>query len=147
MLLGEAHPLHSSVAQLTWDPATRVIQVGVRVFADDFASVVTRGVPASGGAVVVPPDSAMQRYVGARFALADRTGRPIALRWCGARREGDVLLLCLRAAASASPAGGRVRHALLTEVFSDQVNVVQASYDGRRETVLFTPGDGAKPLR
>ena len=40
-----------------------------------------------------------------------------------------------------------MRHALLTEVFGDQVNVVQASYDGRRETLLFTPGDGAKPLR
>ena len=142
-----AHPLHSSVAQLTWDPATRVVQVTLRVFLDDFASVVTRGVAATGGAVVVPPDSAMQRYVGARFTLADRGGRAVALRWCGARREGEVLLLCLRGAAPTSPAGGRVRHALLTEVFADQVNVVQARYDGRRETLLFTPGDGAKALR
>lgn len=141
------HPLHSSVAQLTWDPVTRVVQVSLRVFVDDFASVVAHGVAAGGGAVVLPPDTAMQRYVGARFTLADRAGRAIPLRWCGARRDGTVLLVCLRGAAPASPAGGRVRHALLTEVFGDQVNVVQASVAGRRETLLFAPGDAAKPLR
>jgi hypothetical protein len=34
----------------------------------------------------------------------------------------------------------------LHELFTDQVNLVQASYGGRRRMLMFTPGTGAKPL-
>jgi hypothetical protein len=33
---------------------------------------------------------------------------------------------------------------LLFEVFNDQVNIVQATYDGHRHSMLFTAGDGPK---
>jgi hypothetical protein len=34
----------------------------------------------------------------------------------------------------------------LSEVFADQVNIVQASYGGARRTLLFTPRDVMKAL-
>ena len=143
-----AHPLHTSLAELAYDPAARTLNVSLRVFVDDFASAVTRGKAAAPHApIVVPPDSAMFRYVVGRFALFDRAGRPVPLRWCGARRSGDLLFLCLRAPVGQPPAGVRVRSAVLTEIFTDQVNIVQASVGGRRQTLLFTPGDGVKALR
>jgi hypothetical protein len=42
--------------------------------------------------------------------------------------------------------GTRIRNRLLCDRFPDQVNVVRATYDGRSATLLFTPGDPAKPL-
>ena len=142
-----AHPLHSSLAELAYDPAARAVQVSLRVFVDDFSSAVIHGKPAAPGApVVVPADSAMVRYVTARFTLFDRAGRVVPLRWCGARRVGEQLFLCLRASAAASPSGGRVRNTLLTELFTDQVNIVQASYGARRHTLLFTSAAGTKAL-
>ena len=140
-----AHPLHTSLAELSYDPATRVLSVSLRVFADDFAAAVARR---AGGRTVgaLPPDSAMFRYVAERFAVATRGAGPVALRWCGVRRSGEVLLLCLRAAAVPALAGARVRSALLNESFADQVNLVQANYGGRRQMLLFTPGTGVKPL-
>jgi hypothetical protein len=56
------------------------------------------------------------------------------------------LFVCLRAPAAAAPAGGRVRSAILSDVFTDQVNIVQATVGGRRQTLLFTPGAGPKLL-
>lgn len=139
-----AHPIHTTLAELSYDPSARLLNVSLRVFADDFAAAVqprrARGLDA------MPPDSAMLRYVTERFFVIVPGAGRMAMRWCGARREGDVLFLCLRATAQRSPAGARVSNTLLTEVFADQVNIVQASYDGRRRTVLFTPRDGVKSL-
>ena len=138
------HPLHTTLTQLSYDASARVLNVSVRVFADDFGSAVMGR--AGRTADVAPPDSAMQRYVSGRLVLHGPRGEAIPLRWCGKRREGEVMFLCLRATAQPSPAGARMRNALLTEVFADQVNIVQASYGGARRTLLFTPRDGTKPL-
>lgn len=146
--LAEAHPLHTTLSEITYDPPGRAIRMSVRVFVDDFSSAVLHGRAAAPGApIVVPPDTAMVRYLASRIALLDRTGRVITLRWCGARRSGDLLFICLRAPAARAPANARLRNAILTELFADQVNIVQAALGGARQTVLFTPGDGAKPLR
>ena len=141
-----AHPLHTTLAELSYDPATRVLQVSLRVFTDDFTDAVARhaGVRPVGA---LPPDSAMFRYVAARFAVAAPGAGPMALRWCGVRRSGEVLLLCLRATGVPALAGARVRSALLNERFTDQVNLVQASDGGRRQMLLFTSRDGVKVLR
>lgn len=139
-----AHPLHTTLTQLSYDASTRVLNVSVRVFADDFSAAVRPG--GRTGSVVIPPDSAMLRYVSGRFALHAAGGGLIPLRWCGMRRDGEALFLCLRATAQPSPAGARMRNALLSEVFADQVNIVQASYGATRRTLLFTPRDGAKAL-
>ncbi len=148
-----AHPLHTTLAELSYDPATRVLQVSLRVFTDDFTNAVARRAGERAGeragvrtVGALPPDSAMFRYVAERFAIAAPGAGPLALRWCGVRRSGDVLLLCLRATAVPALAGARVRSALLNESFADQVNLVQATYDGRRQMLLFTPRTGVKPL-
>ena len=141
---GFAHPLHTTLTQLSYDASTRVLNVSVRVFADDFsAAVMPRERPAGH---VIPPDSAMLRYVIGRFTLLGAGGAPTPLRWCGTRRDGEVLFLCFRATAQPSPSGARLRNALLSDVFADQVNIVQASYGGARRTLLFTPRDGLKTL-
>jgi hypothetical protein len=140
----DAHPLHTTMTELSYDPSARELTATLRVFADDFSAAVM-GRRAS-GAVVIPPDSAMLRYATARFSVTGRgTGR-VVMRWCGVRREGVVLFLCLRGTAPRSLTGATMTNALLTEIFPDQVNIVQASVDGRRRTLLFTSRDGAKPL-
>ena len=139
-----AHPLHTTLTQLTYDGRSRVLSVLVRVFADDFSAAVLPG--ARAGSLVIPPDSAMLRYVSGRFALHAAGGQPIPLRWCGMRRDGEALFVCLRATAQPSPAGARMRNTLLGEMFADQVNIVQASYGGARRTLLFTTRDGTKTL-
>jgi hypothetical protein len=141
-----AHPLHTSFAEVAWDPATRSVTVSLRVFADDFGADVARRTGAPAGTGGVPADDAVFRYVAARFAVVTARGETLPFRWCGARRAGVQLFVCLRAPAAAPPAGARVRSAILSETFADQVNIVQASLGGRRQTLLFTRGDGLKAL-
>lgn len=140
LLMGARHPMHTAVAEITYASGSPVAEIRIRVFADDFGTVV----PAAPGSAAA--DSAMSRYVRGRLAIADRNGRPAALRWMGARREGDVVLLLLAVPAPGGLAGARVQSALLCERFEDQINIVRATYGGRSTTLLFTPGDGAKVL-
>ena len=127
--------MHTAAAELVHEPATRMVLVTVRVFADDF------------GAVVGSDDRAeMEAYVRPRVTLADAAGRPIELRWDGATRSGDVVQIRLHGDVPAGLAGVRVRMALLCERFEDQVNIVRATYAGRTASLLFTRGDSAKAL-
>lgn len=141
-----AHPLHTSLAELAYDPAARAVTVSLRVFADDFSADVTRRTGVRGGPDGVLPDAAIYRYLAGRFTVVTAGGAALAFQGCGVQRAGVQLFVCLRAPAGAPPAGARVRSAVLSDVFADQVNIVQASVAGRRETLLFTPSDGPKPL-
>ena len=58
----------------------------------------------------------------------------------------DVVRAHLRVSVPGGLAGTRIGNRLLCDRFPDQVNVVRATYDGRSATLLFTPGDPAKPL-
>jgi hypothetical protein len=139
LLAAAGHPMHTSVAELRYDGSTREARVTIRVYPDDLAGAV----PGAQGAVA---DSALVRYVRARFALADQRGRPLRLEWQEVARAGDALVIRLRAAAPEGLEGARVAHLLLHERFGDQVNVVRATYGRRTVTLLFVPGDGPKRL-
>jgi hypothetical protein len=137
LLIGARHPMHTAVTEMVHMAGASVTDIRIRVFADDFGTVVA-------GATAT--DSAMSRYVRGRFAVADPSGRPVALRWGGARRDGDVVLLALKAPSPGGLKGTRVFSGLLSDRFDDQINIVRATYDGRTTTLLFTPGDASKVL-
>jgi hypothetical protein len=144
----DAHPLHSTITELTEDRARGVVRAMVRVFADDFGTAVSRSAggrvsPASGTAW----DSATLAYATAVFGIQDAQGRSIALRSCGIRRVGELVWLCLEGSTAQPLATLRVRNAVLCDLFEDQVNVVQGIAGGERRSLLFVRGDRFKPVR
>ncbi|MBI1966785.1 MAG: hypothetical protein HYS40_02240 [Gemmatimonadetes bacterium] len=128
------HPLHTTVTRLAWRAADRTIELEIRAFADDFQA--TAGTT----------DSTMAAYLRSAVTLGDRDGHRLPLRWCGVRRTDDLLWLCVRAPAPEGPQGLRLYVGVLFERFPDQINIVQADYDGRRESLLFAPGDAPRRL-
>jgi hypothetical protein len=140
------HPLHTTLTSLTYDSAARQLTAEMRTFASDFSAAVARRGGHKPPADDRVSDSASFAYVASAITIADRDGRPMKLEWCGSRRTGDVLWLCVRAPAPRGAAGMQVGNRALSELFDDQVNIVMADYDGRKESMLFTKGDGPKPL-
>ena len=140
------HPLHTSLTQLAFRPEARTLVVTVRVFVDDFSAAVARRGGAAQPVATPPADGAAHAYVAAALTLTDAAGRRLPLRWVGTRRTNELLWLTF--AASAPTADGlRVGNQLLVELHADQVNIVQAAIGGRRVSLLFTRGDGPRPLR
>jgi len=77
--------------------------------------------------------------------LTDGSGRPVALVLTNMRRTDDLLWITLRAPALRTVAGAHLTNRVLFDRWDDQVNIVQTTIGGRRETLLFTKRDGTTP--
>jgi hypothetical protein len=133
-ILIATHPLHTTMTEMTIDPVRHTVRAVVRAFANDFGT-------ASKG---VEPGA----FVAARVSIADATGRQLLLRGCGVRRSGDLLWICVEGSYTGAERSLRMANSLLCDRFDDQVNIVQVLRAGSpdRRSLLFTHGDGAKPV-
>ncbi len=146
-----AHPLHTSLAELVHEPATRTVRVSLRVFIDDFttASVAhARWLASRQPPRVVPAgQSPYVTYALAALSINDAAGKRVVLASCGGRRSGDLMWLCFRGAAPRGLAGFTVSSRVLFDLYRDQINIVQTANGGRKASLLFTQGDGLKVIR
>ena len=136
-----AHPIHTSLAELVYDQSAKEMRISLRVYVDDLTKA------SASYSRAASPDSAMFAYARAYFGVADRNGKAVALASCGERLVGDLMWLCFRAPARAGPSGFSIAHKVLFDLYSDQINLVQANYNGRKVSLLFTKGDGFKKLQ
>jgi hypothetical protein len=127
LLSAAGHPTHTSSAELTCGGDS--VHVTIRLFADD----------ASEGGSIRP-------HVMDRFRLVDRRGAAVELQWLGAEPAGDVLIVRVGGRAPIGLSGATVVNQILTDRFTDQVNVVRTACAGRPATLIFTRGDGPKAL-
>ena len=137
-----AHPIHSTLAEVTIVPRTGVARIVVRVFADDFATAIAR---AHADRPPADPGSEALGYVRGALVLSDGD-RALPLRFCGTRRLGEVRWVCMETTSRVPTGGLRLRNALMMDLFDDQVNVVRSFVTKGARSVLFTRGDGSKPL-
>lgn len=142
----EAHPLHTSLAEMTYDTKTGAVQLSLRVFVDDFtraAIAFQKKQNAIRPASATAAQSPLIQYSLASIVLTDSRGARVSFASCGGKRVGDLMWLCFRG--QAAP-GGRLRvlSQVLFDNFKDQINIVQASSGDRHANLLFTPGETAK---
>jgi hypothetical protein len=140
------HPLHTTITTITYDGASHQSTVTVRVFANDLDTAIARRTHGRSPVSSRASDAGSFAYLASVFTAVGPDGRALSVEWCGSRLTGDLLWACLRVATPGGLSGVRIRNQALFELFDDQVNVVMAEYDGRRESLLFTKGDAAKPL-
>lgn len=141
-----AHPIHTTMTEVTHDEARATVRISMRGFVDDFSAAVARSAQRLPPADSSVADSAAFRYLGTAIALHDAGGRRIVLRWCGARRQGESILTCLETPPLRRARGLSLRNAALFDLHADQVNVVRVHGRGGARTLLFMRGDGAKRI-
>lgn len=143
----EAHPLHTSLAELAYDTGTGAVQLSLRVFVDDFSRAAIAFQKKHGGvksASAGPAQSPLIGYAIASFVLTDARGRRVAFTSCGGKRVGDLMWLCFKGQSSGPL---RVVSEVLFDTYRDQINIVRASSAGKTTNLLFTPGESAKLIR
>ena len=135
-----AHPLHNSLMEVSQDVGRRSIEVSLRVFADDFTMAAKRSSTSDSAQALVA-------YARASLTIADPSGKPIAMGFCGIKHVGEMIWICFRGSDTTGGEGLRVGSRVLFDHFSDQVNLVRVSYSGRAALLMFTPGDGDRIVR
>ncbi|HEV7704504.1 MAG TPA: DUF6702 family protein [Gemmatimonadaceae bacterium] len=141
---GRAHPLHTTLVQLTYDEGAHTMEGTIRVFAGDFAAAVAKHAGAKKPEDDRVSDTVAFAYVNSTFRFVDASGRAVPLTWCGSRRANDLLWLCVRVASAGAPGALKLSDQMLCELFDDQINIVQTVAGAKRASMLFTKGDGAR---
>ncbi|HEV2017391.1 MAG TPA: DUF6702 family protein [Gemmatimonadaceae bacterium] len=141
-----AHPIHMSFTEARYVDRNGTMQMWVRVFANDFAAAAARrsGIRLSRDSVIDPAIGAA--YLTRNLQLVREDGHAVNLILCGVKRVNDMLSFCLQATAPEGMRKLKMRNSVMTELFGDQVNVVQTVDGSRRASRLFVQGDGLKPL-
>jgi hypothetical protein len=147
-LLGAAapHPIHSTLAEISYDAAARRATVRVRAFADDFGTATERWGRSRPRKAVMSSDSLSFEYLSHAISLETAPGQFSALEWCGVEKTGAVLWLCLRAKLDHGLEGVRVADRVLVDLFDDEINIVQIESAGKKASAVFTRKDAGKIL-
>lgn len=141
-----AHPLHTTISELSFRPATKEVRMAIRVFADDLSSAIVKRRGGRPQVNHVVADSDVLAYVRSTVTVVGTDGRALALASCGNRPMNDLLVLCFTAVAPGGPSTLRLRQGMLLELYDDQVNVVQTTYGRRRHSLLFTRSSATQAL-
>ena len=139
-----AHPLHTSLAELSYDSRSGSIVVSLRVFVDDFTNASTRQRQQLVSRGRSSSRSPLVDYALESFSIFDASGRRVLLQSCGGKRVGDLMWLCFKGSVPRGKQGLSVTSRILFDLYRDQINIVKAVADGKTSNLLFTPGDGAK---
>ncbi|MBC7920782.1 MAG: hypothetical protein H7Z75_06780 [Ferruginibacter sp.] len=141
------HPFHTSITQIDYDPKTQVFEVSLRVFTDDFETALAR----EGNQPIKldetgQHDALIEGYLRKQFGFTDPAGLRKAARFIGKEFEVEATWIYLEVPCPPPVSGLRLRNALLTEVFEDQVNVVNFTYLSAKRTYLFKADNALQPL-
>jgi hypothetical protein len=135
-----------SFTEARYVDGNRALQLWVRVFANDFAAAAARrsGIRLSRDSVIDP--AIATAYLTEHLQLVRADGRAVSFVSCGVKRVGDMLSFCLQATAPGPMPKMKMRNSVMTELFGDQVNVVQTVDGDTRASRLFVRGDSFKTL-
>ena len=149
-----AHPIHLSYAEVTHNREAKTLEVAIRVYPDDLLEVTGRDAGRALSYEQTPAAelaAAIARTTRRSFAVRDGQGKPIEAKWIGwefDQEQGSEqrVWIYLEFPVPEGIQDVRIRHALLADLYRDQVNSVHLRDGERRLTLVFFPGDPEKPI-
>jgi hypothetical protein len=134
------HPFHTSLTEVRYEPKAQAFEVSIRVFSDDFEEALTRE---NGGKPVRfsegKHDRLIEKYIRKQFIVADAQRKAKPITYIGYEPEGEAQWVYLEIP-NEQPSGFQnvvMKHALLMELFDDQVNLVNIQSNQQKKTVVF----------
>ncbi|MHA6249151.1 DUF6702 family protein [Pontibacter sp. CAU 1760] len=147
--LASAHDYHASITDATYNPRTKSLQVAVKVFRDDLEDALSRQAKTKVkySSTSEEVQKQLANYVKPRLAFEVEKGKALPVKFVGSEEETDVVWLYVEVPMrQTSFAQLYVKNAILTDLFSDQMNIVNVSHKGKVESVMMQRGDAAKKL-
>jgi hypothetical protein len=133
-----AHEIHTTHTTVTANATGYTLTI--RAFADDLSASVARFRGRQ-----PPKDSSVSTtdllaYAQSRMEVTSAAGKGLIVQSCGLRRVQEVYLVCLAIPDVVASGTLRLGNQLLSELHTDQVNIVQCDVAGTRQTHLFMRG-------
>jgi len=125
---GMFHEFYVSLTEVRFNSDRNKLEVSMRIFPDDLDRVLLElyGLATHLGTELEPPeaDSLLSLYINENFSIRCDT-IPVNLVYLGKEPEADAIWSYLESDQIPVPGSFEVTNSILTEVFPDQVNIVQ----------------------
>lgn len=143
LLAGPAHEFHTSLAQIQYNTITKSFEVSLRVFTDDLEAALTREnnnqkVSVSDTKLA---DPLLEKYISTHLSVLNKQNQKQPMTFVGKELEVDVTWIYVEISATDDLGGLRIQNTILTELFDDQVNIVNFNYLRKTTTYLFKNGE------
>lgn len=144
----QAHDYHASITDVRYNPKTQSLEVAVKVFTDDLENALSRR---SNSKIRYNKSNKhqqlLQEYVQTSLSFGLEKNKPLKYRFLGSEEETDAIWIYVEVPVNASGLQQLyVKNTILTELFSDQMNVVNITYKGKVNSVLLQKNDIEKKL-
>lgn len=147
-----AHPIHRSIAEATYQESSHTLEIALRVYADDFETALSTRAKKKVSIEKTPVtefDALAHAYVTASFTVKSADGSAPPFRWIGReiKDAANEFWLYFEVDLPSGIEGTKIRHAVMTEQFRDQLNSVLVRAGTRKQTLFFLPTHGEKTVR
>jgi hypothetical protein len=135
------HRFYVAIYQIDFVPQKKRVEITTRIFMDDLNEAVTKAYKKNtniGTEKETPEDKALlKKYLGENFKLTIN-GKPQAYNYISSEVENNVLVCYLSIKDITKISSIEVENSILTEVYSEQQNIVQFNNNGKKRNLLLS---------
>lgn len=134
------HDFHTSLAELNYNQGTKSFEVSLRVFTDDFEKALSQANNLGNFHLEKGKkhNDLIEKYLKEHFYLLNSKEQKEELTFYGKEMEADITWLYFEIPVKKSIKGYQVHNSMFTEVFADQINMVNFFYLKAKKTYLCT---------
>ena len=141
------HPLHVSVVELNHNNTAKTFEISVRIFTDDFETVLKQNYKTKVDLINPVDKSAMEKlvndYIYKRLRI-EADGKPVTLNFLGFEKDNDAIYSYFEAENIPAVKKIHIQNALMHDLFTDQINLMHITVGGNRKSTKlnFPDKDG-----
>jgi hypothetical protein len=144
-LAGSRHAYHASILELKLNPQKQQVELALKVFTDDFERALSQGLPKSVNLRDASTLPLAELYVHQHLKLSMPAGarqprRPLDVQFLGLQPEKDAYWLYAKVPLPRPTQELLLNQSMLLELFSDQMNIVNAEGNGKKISALLRSG-------
>ena len=136
-----AHKFYVSVTQIDYVPSKKRIEITSRIFIDDLEKGLNKRfnkkVNLTSTKELPEAEELIKSYLKEKIKISINK-KPQNIEFLAREVEGDVLILYTKIAISKKINTFEIYNSLLTEVYSDQQNIVHTNINSNKKSILLT---------
>ena len=137
------HKFYVSVTEIEYNQKAESLQIISRVFIDDLEKLLQKRYDAS---IILSEKNDnekvtdhLKKYIGQKMKI-QVDGKPYKLNYIGKEYENDLALIYIEIPNVPEFKNIRIKNAILTDMFSEQKNLVHVEYKGETKSLILTSG-------
>ncbi len=139
----DVHRFYVAIYQIDFVPQKKRVEITTRIFMDDLNDAVSKAYKKStniGTEKETPEDiTLMKKYLAQNFKLVIN-GKPVTYNYLSREVESNVVICYFSIKEVAKVTTLEVQNSLLTEVHSEQQNIIQFNNNGKKQNLLLSSG-------